>query len=217
MKAEVKTKFLIDYCHQHDWDVQGGKLQSPIDIQTNQTQMESTRIGIQLNLSSTPATFFNNGQNLQLLGSGQACLNHRVFDFVQVHFHADGEHRIDGEHFPLEGHFLFQAPNGQTGVIGVLYRAGKHNSDFDHVLKQYEEEKGEGSFSVETLIPENKSYYHYIGSLTTPPLTEGIEWYVLQTVLEVSSEQIERFISLHGKNSRSCQALHDRQVIEFGE
>lgn len=213
----MKAEFLIDYCHQHDWQPQFGQRQSPIDIQTSVVENNESLATIQINFSDKTATFFNNGQNLQLLGAGQACFNHRVFNFVQVHFHADSEHRINGESFPLEGHFLFQAPNGQLGVVGVLYQVGAFNPDFEQILNQYEQEKGEGTFSVERLIPENKSYYHYIGSLTTPPLTEGVEWYVMRHRLEVSEEQLLRFIDLHGKNNRECQLINERKVLTYTE
>lgn len=213
----MKAKFLIDYCHQGDWEPLGGQRQSPIDIQTTQIENNNTLANIQVNLSETTATFLNNGQNLQLLGAGQASFNNRVFNFVQLHFHADGEHCLDGKIFPLEGHFLFQSASGQLAVIGVLYQVGEFNPDFEHVLNQYDQGKGEGSFSFAGLIPENKSYYHYLGSLTTPPLTEGVEWYVMQNVLEVSAEQVLRFIAIHGRNNRECQSINERKVLSYNE
>ncbi|MBO0452701.1 carbonic anhydrase family protein [Candidatus Enterococcus murrayae] len=213
----MKAKFLIDYCHQGDWEPQNGLRQSPIDIQTSQIESNDTLAKLQVNLSETTATFFNNGQNLQLLGAGQASFNNRVFNFVQVHFHADGEHRLDGKIFPLEGHFLFQSANGQLAVIGVLYQVGAFNPDFEQVLNQYDQEKGSGSFSVASLMPENKSYYHYIGSLTTPPLTEGVEWYVMQNILEVSAEQVLRFLAIHGRNNRECQPINERKILSYNE
>lgn len=213
----MKAEFLIDYCHQGDWQPEGGQRQSPIDIQTSQIETNDALTNIQVNFSDTTATFLNNGQNLQLLGAGQASFNNRLFHFVQMHFHADSEHRLDGDIYPLEGHFLFQAPNGQLAVIGVLYQVGEHNPDFEHVLNQYDQQKGEGTFSVAGLIPENKSYYHYIGSLTTPPLTEGVEWYVMKNVLEVSAEQVLRFIAIHGRNNRECQPINERKVLSYNE
>lgn len=209
----MKAEFLIDYCHQGDWLPQNGQRQSPIDIQTSQIKTNEELADVQVNFSKMTATFFNNGQNLQLLGTGQASFNHRLFDFVQVHFHSDSEHRIDGKGFPLEGHFLFQSPNGQLAVIGVFYQIGEYNPDFESVLNQYDHQQGEGDFSVGELIPKNKSYYHYIGSLTTPPLTEGVEWYVMQNKLEISLEQLDRFIAIHGKNNRDCQPLNERVVL----
>lgn len=214
----MKAEFLIDYCHQDDWQPQGGLRQSPIDIQTSLVQdNDETLATIQVNFSDKTATFFNNGQNLQLLGVGEATFNKRLFHFVQMHFHADSEHRINGKSFPLEGHFLFQSPSGEVAVIGVFYQAGEYNSDFESILNQYDQQKGEGTFSVDELIPENKSYYHYIGSLTTPPLTEGVEWYVMKNVLEVSAEQLLRFIDIHGRNNRECQLINEREVFSYNE
>ena len=96
----MKAEFLIDYCHQDDWQPQGGLRQSPIDIQTSLVQdNDETLATIQVNFSDKTATFFNNGQNLQLLGVGEATFNKRLFHFVQMHFHADSEHRINGKSF----------------------------------------------------------------------------------------------------------------------
>ncbi|MDT2735858.1 carbonic anhydrase family protein [Enterococcus pseudoavium] len=212
----MKAEFLIDYCRQAEWLRQEGQRQSPIDIETSQIETDAHLSNIQVNFSTTPATFFNNGQNLQLLGAGEAYLNNRCFQFVQMHFHTDSEHQLDGQTFPLEGHFLFQAPNGQQAVIGVFYQIGAANPDFEQVLKQYEQQ-GDGVCSLARLLPENKSYYHYIGSLTTPPLTEGVEWYVLQTSLTVSEKQLARFIAIHGRNKRLCQPLNSRKVLSYNE
>ncbi|MGO3913752.1 carbonic anhydrase family protein [Enterococcus viikkiensis] len=211
----MKAEFLIDYCQQKEWQVEEGHRQSPIDIQTSQIETNQELGEVQVAFTDNTATFLNNGQNLQLLNAGEACLNKRVFHFVQVHFHADAEHQINGEKFPLEGHFLFQAVNGQQAVIGVLYQLGAHNSDFEQVLNQYDCQQGVGEFSTDGLIPEDKSYYHYIGSLTTPPLTEGVEWYVMEHRLEVSAEQLKRFVAIHGKNNRDCQTLHQRKVLHY--
>jgi len=215
----MKAEFLIDYCRQGDWELHGGdgKRQSPIDIQTSQIENNDTLTNIEVNFSETTASFLNNGQNLQLLGTGQASFKNRLFNFVQVHFHADSEHHLDGKIFPLEGHFLFQSPNGYIAVMGVFYQIGAFNPDFEHVLNQYEQQEGDGVFSVEGLIPEDKSYYHYVGSLTTPPLTEGVEWYVMKNVMDVSAEQVQRFIAIHGRNSRKCQLINDRKVLGHQE
>lgn len=213
----MRAEFLIDYCQQADWQHPTGHYQSPIDIQTNQTEPGEMLTEPRIEFSAETATFLNNGQNLQLLGSGQLWINQRAFTFVQVHFHADSEHWIDGQKFPLEGHFLFQSSTGQTAVIGVLYQLGKFNTDFEHILTQYQQKTGIDTFSAADLIPENKSYYHYIGSLTTPPLTEGIEWYVMKTVLEIAPEQVQHFIELHGKNCRTCQPLEGRKVWSYQE
>jgi carbonic anhydrase len=88
----MEAKFYIDYCEQQEWTVASGLRQSPIDIQTKEVQFLEEESEIILSFESYSSDFLNNGQNLQLLGKGQAILNHRKYSFIQMHFHADSEH-----------------------------------------------------------------------------------------------------------------------------
>lgn len=215
----VEANFYIDYCEQQEWTVASGLRQSPIDIQTKEVQFLAEENEVILSFESSRPEFLNNGQNLQLLGRGQALLNHRHYSFIQMHFHADSEHTINGKAFPLEGHFVFQSANGQLAVVAVFYQIGKHNTDFEQTLEQFavQTEISNELFSVTELFPKEKSYYHYLGSLTTPPLTEGVEWYLLSIPVEVGHEQVERFIQIHGKNNRQIQPLNGRPIIGYKE
>lgn len=67
------------------------------------------------------------------------------------------------------------------------------------------------------MIPTNKTYYHYIGSLTTPPLSENVEWYVMKNPVEVSKAQIETFNKYYDSNNRKVQKLNGRSVLEHAE
>lgn len=100
-------------------------------------------------------------------------------------------------------------------MIAVFYQEGKYNSDFEQILEQFATQKSKEHFRVINLFPKEKSYYHYLGSLTTPPLTEGVEWYLFNTPVEVAREQIERFIQIHGRNNRQIQPLNGRPILEY--
>ncbi|MEO1773242.1 carbonic anhydrase [Enterococcus sp. 665A] len=216
---DLPARFLIDYHEQNDWLPEAGTLQSPINIDSMQVRTVTAKEASSLKLffNSKQRSFLNNGQNLQLLCQGKARLNGRRFSLVQMHFHAESEHTINHQHFPLEGHFLYRASNGQTAVVAVLYTLGNHNPAFEQVLHQFAQEKAEGECAVDALLPSDKSYYHYLGSLTTPPLTENVEWYVLQQTMTVSEEQVAAFEKIHGKNCRDLQSLNDRTILHFEE
>lgn len=210
-------KFSLDYNQQDQWEIVGGQLQSPINIETNYlVPQDNLAPKIEMSFKEEACDLTNNGQNLQLLNQGSAFLNGRKFDLVQIHFHSESEHQINGKTYPLEGHFVYRAQDGQSAVVGVLYDFGKENPNFHKVLKEFDHELPE-EIDLAGLLPENKSYYHYIGSLTTPPLTENIEWYVLQETLTVATEQVEAFVALHGKNNRQLQELNERKIIAFQE
>ncbi|MGM0215854.1 carbonic anhydrase family protein [Enterococcus sp. AZ109] len=215
----MPAHFSIDYDKQDEWLPVAGMMQSPINIDTQTTKEATAKEASSLNLyfNSYDRSFLNNGSNLQLFCEGQARLNGRRFSLVQLHFHTESEHAIDHQHFPLEGHFLYQASNGQTAVVAVLYQIGRHSPAFEQVLQQFDEEKAEGECMLDTLVPSDKSYFHYLGSLTAPPIIENVEWYVLKQPMSVSAEQVAAFEEIHGKNRRDLQLLNGRTILEFEE
>jgi carbonic anhydrase len=61
---------------------------------------------------------------------------------------------------------------------------------------------------------DRQSFYHYRGSLTTPPYTETVEWLLLKDIRTASPTQIATINSLEGDNARHVHALHGRVVDE---
>ncbi|HEX5350152.1 MAG TPA: carbonic anhydrase family protein, partial [Trichococcus sp.] len=107
-------------------------------------------------------------------------------------------------------------------VIAVFFKEGTENAAFQAILddvKANEEATiASGlSLNVAELLPANKSYYHYLGSLTTPPLTENVEWYVMANAVEVSAEQIAAFNEYYQGNNREVQPLGERSVLKYEE
>ena len=63
------------------------------------------------------------------------------------------------------------------------------------------------------LLPRDRSYYRYMGSLTTPPCSEGVNSFVLTQPITVSAEQVEWFAKAVGENARPLQALNNRLLL----
>ncbi len=63
------------------------------------------------------------------------------------------------------------------------------------------------------LLPANHDYYRFVGSLTTPPCSEGVQWHVLKTPIKASATQIQAFVAIVGKNNRPVQPLGHRLFI----
>ncbi|MCP4265745.1 MAG: carbonic anhydrase family protein, partial [Candidatus Brocadiaceae bacterium] len=59
-----------------------------------------------------------------------------------------------------------------------------------------------------------KSYFFYKGSLTTPPYTESVKWFVMKTIIDASPEQIQQINKIEGDNARRIQALYGRSVSD---
>jgi carbonic anhydrase len=152
-----------------------------------------------------------------------------TFAFKQCHFHTPSEHLIDGMTFPMEMHIVNIMPNEdktatpQYLVIGVLFKEGKENgfiADFLNAIPKEENTSGElkaGTVKLSDLfgaIPREIKghYYQYRGSLTTPPYTESVRWYIAKHIFEASAAQIEAINKVEGNNARHVQALYGRTV-----
>lgn len=210
----------FSYTDQEEWQIVSGNLQSPIDILT-QNVIPYQGSEIQCNYENIGHSVVNNGHSIQVELQGTAEIDDRTYELKQVHFHAQSEHTINGQHFPVEGHFVHTAQDGSTAVIGVMLVEGRENQSFQQILDAAKEAtKGATSIPVKQLdlsllLPSKLSYYHYLGSLTTPPLTEHVEWYVLTDPVEISQRQINEFSQYYSDNNRNTQSLQGRNVFIY--
>lgn len=152
-----------------------------------------------------------------------------TFAFKQCHFHTPSEHLVDGMTFPMEMHIVNILPNEdktatpQYLVIGVLFKVGKENPFINDFLSAIpKEEHSSSTVKAGTVkladlfgvIPKEiqGNYYNYRGSLTTPPYTESVRWYIAKHIFEASAKQIEAINKIEGNNARHVQALYGRSV-----
>jgi carbonic anhydrase len=164
---------------------------------------EIAHLGHALQVSSAP-------------GSWLTAKGHR-FELVQFHFHSPSENRIKGKSFPLEAHFVHRGAAGELAVLAVLFEEGPANLSLGKILAGAPREKGKAAVSLslreKDLLPDSQAYYLYSGSLTTPPCTEGVRWFVLQSPRTVSAEQVAGFVRLVGPNARDPQPIGSRIVL----
>ncbi|MHC5252325.1 carbonic anhydrase [Listeria kieliensis] len=219
-KVEKKSEEHLDYEDQKGWKFEAGDSQSPINIETGKTEQMKDEGKMALNYSKTVVDEVDNGHSIQVDDTGSAVIDGRNFDLEQFHFHAKSEHTVNGKHYPIEAHFVNQAQDGRLAVIAVFFTEGKKNGAFQTVLDNIK--VGAKSDVAETIdvtqmLPSNKTYYHYMGSLTTPPLSENVEWYVMKNPIEVSKAQIALFDKYYDSNNRKIQPLNGRVVLEHIE
>lgn len=79
--------------------------------------------------------------------------------------------------------------------------------------KKHEESKTT-TIIMTDVLPAGKGYYNYIGSLTTPPCSMGLQWIVLKESLKLSASQIATFQAIYNHNYRPVQKLNNRVVFE---
>ncbi len=194
-----------------------GRSQSPIDISaTVVTELPA----IQVNYSDTPLNIVNNGHAIQAnYQSGSfISVGGKRFNLLQFHFHSPSEHTIGGKAYPMVAHLVHKADDGQLGVIGVMIKEGHANPLIEQLWAHLPETAGtsvtlEGeSINVSDLLPRDRAYFNYSGSLTTPPCTEGVHWMVLAAPVEASAEQIARFRALYSNDARPVQPVNGRTI-----
>lgn len=143
-----------------------------------------------------------------------------TFELKQFHFHAPSENHIEGKAFPLEGHFVNLDKDGNIAVLAVMFEEGEENKELAKFWDTMPTKAGEIhelklSKIANALLPIDKHYYRFNGSLTTPPCTEGVRWFVFKDTLTISKEQVAKFMKImHGVNNRPIQPLDARIIVD---
>lgn len=195
-----------------------GERQSPIDIR------EGIRVDLDLihfDYKLVPFAVVDNGHTIQVnLSSGNFInVSGKTFELIQFHFHRPSEERVNGRTSEMVAHLVHKDRDGKLAVIAVLLEIGKTNEIIQLVwnnlpLEQNEAVKAMKMLDVAQLIPAKREYYTYMGSLTTPPCSEGVLWIVMKETAELSSEQLGIFARLYPMNARPLQKTAGRLIKE---
>lgn len=185
-----------------------GTIQSPINLSTN--EFNSSNL-VSLNYVNTTFEVVNNGHSVQVNypAGSTATIDGKTYNLLQFHFHTPSEHTINEKHAEMEIHFVHSNDVGEIAVIGAMMQAGTKNYDISKIWRnipaERESRRSDLVVHPENLLPETMNYATYVGSLTTPPCTEGVTWIVMQDPVTLSAEQIEAFQALYPMNARSVQ------------
>lgn len=214
-----------DHGHQNDQEpghfkCKPGDRQSPIGISL--TEKEHLHC-IDFHYYPTPIKIINNGYTLQINYShgSSITIHNKKYELLQFHFHHPSEHKIHGMSYDMEAHLVHKGEHGQLAVIAVFMKEGKENSFIKTLWDHFPKEEGkvhtytDVKINVKDLLPKNvTAYYNYSGSLTTPPYSEVVNWYILKTPIEVSKAEIDKFTSFFKNDARPIQHVLGRVVKE---
>jgi len=196
-----------------------GKSQSPIDV-ANPSEQDLTNISFHYQPSEV--NILNNGHTVQVnYDAGSFIeLDNTRYDLLQFHYHTPSEHTVDGESFPAELHIVHKNAAGNLAVVGILLKEGADNVGYQPYIRNLPAEKTDVKdagvkINAIDLLPPVQTTFRYIGSLTTPPCTESVNWLLMTTPVELSVEQLTALDSLfEGGNNRPVQPINDRILIE---
>jgi carbonic anhydrase len=198
-----------------------GQLQSPIDIRG----AKPARLpAIDFAYGSSPLRIVDNGHTVQVtpVPGSYITLGGVRHDLLQVHFHHPAEEQVGGKGFPMVAHLVHKDAEGRLAVVAVLLEEGAANPFIEKVwmhlpAKEGREDDPAGvSVDLAGLLPASRGYYTFAGSLTTPPCSEGVTWFVLKTSVTVSPAAVAAFAKRYPDNARPLQPLNGR-VIQVSE
>jgi carbonic anhydrase len=192
-----------------------GKKQSPLNIVG---PFEKSKDSLEVSYKTGPLRMLNNGHTIQvnIPPGSTAKINGEVFDLLQFHFHRPSEEKVDGKPMAMVAHFVHKSKAGKLAVIGVLLKEGKDNEAINVLWDNIPAKEGPEvkldkiSFDPGKLIPSALTHYAYEGSLTTPPCTEGVNFYILKTPVDISKAQVAKFP--FKMNARPVQPLNGRKI-----
>lgn len=140
------------------------------------------------------------------------------FSLKEFHFHVPSEHTLDGNHYPMESHFVHTDSNGNLLVMGLFLEKGGANETWKRVQNSmYERDVVSLQITMDNLLPPPGSFLFYDGSLTTPPCHEEVKWVILDSIVGVEQRWIEDFRERYGPNNRPLQPLNGRTIYRFTE
>lgn len=190
-----------------------GKFQSPIDIPR---RASVTNEQIRLKWQAEDAFIDGKGPltELKFQGLSKVSLRGESFILKKAQFHSPSEHQISGLSFPMEVQFYLEGPTGKSAMFAVFIEVGAKHLEIEKMISKLKSldslDSSPVNFSPRSFLPSHFNHYRYEGSLTFPPCSEGVSWYVFGDPIEMSSEQIAALRSIIGHNARPVQSLGSR-------
>jgi len=196
-----------------------GKYESPIDIKA---AVKAALPALQFRYAPAPLTIVDNGHTVMATyapGSTLA-IGERTYELKQLHFHHPSEESIHSKRFAMVAPLVHEDAERHIAVVAVLLKAGRGNPLIASLWKNLPAEKGRPasvagvSIDARGILPSSLGYYSFEGSLTTPPCTEHVTWYILKTPMELSPAQLAAFAKLYPLNARPLQPVNGRKILE---
>jgi carbonic anhydrase len=202
-----------------------GKKQSPIDLSG---AVRARLPVLMFNYLATPFEVENTGHVVEVPyhSGSELVVGGDTYQLRQFHFHAPSEHTLNGRPYPLEVHLVHADALGNNAVVGVLFEVAEEgNALVEEIFANAPADEGTvevgGELNALSLLPNTRRYFTYSGSLTTPPCSEGVRWFVMNATAKVSAGTVAHFHDLIGdfegydgyaNNNRPVRPLNGRTI-----
>lgn len=198
-----------------------GKRQSPIDITNSITK---NLLPLEFNYSPIPLTIQNNGHTIKMMAdkAGSLTIGDDTYPLRQFHTHTPSEGAINGKRADMVIHMVHKKAQEklELAVVSVYLEIGKTANPLIETLWKVMPTKSgkpqhhdEIEIDINQLLPQDKNYFTFNGSITVPPCFEGVKWIILKQPVSISAEQLAQFHAVYPKNARPLQPLNDRKVF----
>jgi carbonic anhydrase len=184
-----------------------GEIQSPVNFGPARRFQK-----LPIHYTESTGEIFNNGHTVEVEVDHGNILTLQGIDYElhQFHFHVPSEHKLNGRGFDMELHLVHKSEDGATAVIGIFLKRGRSSGEMASIFQELPDDIDvhhplSESFHPAEFLPKSRSHYRYLGSLTTPPCSEGVQWILLKDAVTVSDEDIAQFAERIHFNARLVQ------------
>jgi carbonic anhydrase len=196
-----------------------GKTQSPINIKGAKKEALAP---IQFDYKPATLNVINNGHTIQVNypEGSWITVGDKKYQLKQFHFHHPSEEHVNGKGYDMVAHLVHADADGKLAVVAVLLKKGSANAMVQKIWENLPKEEGKATdvagveVNASALLPANTAYYTFTGSLTTPPCSEEVTWFVLKTPNELSAGEVAAFAKIYPHNARPIQPTNVREIRE---
>jgi carbonic anhydrase len=193
-----------------------GNQQSPLDIRgAKPTSLPP----LEFHYRSGLITLVNNGHTLEgnVEPGSYLIVDGDRYDLIDFQFRHPSEQAVKGQLSDMEVQLLHKNAEGKMAMVSIRMNEGHPNVVLAALWPFLPTQAGKSTKTTDMVnpagfLPADRGYWTYQGSLTTPPCTEGVQWFAFKQEIELSRDQLQAFGALYTRNSRPLQPPHDRKI-----
>ena len=197
-----------------------GTAQSPINVPDADVR-KGDLPSLLFNYKPSPLRIIDNDHTIQVnyAPGSFVTVAGKQYELVGLEFHKPSEMKVNGKDHEMAVHLVHQDKQGKLAIVAVFIDQGKENALIKALWSNLPQVKDKENvveavkINAVELLPQDKGYYSFPGSLTTPPCTENVPWFVLKMPIQLSADQIARFAKLYPMNARPVQPLNERDLV----